>query len=97
MIDKINKEGGLQPIYDQAIQDLEEANSGIKDDIKELQESAGEDFREIGRAIDETTRESLELKTQDDQLIATYQRLIKESQKLYNETLKIWQAFMSNT
>lgn len=73
MADVFAGEGGFVPVCQKSMEDLDTVTKNYQTDLKELQESAGQDFGSIRNGIDETITKTQELITNNDDLIRKYQ------------------------
>lgn len=73
MADVFAGEGGFVPVCQESMENLDTVTKDYQTDLKELQESAGQDFGSIKDGIDETINKTQELITNNDDLIRKYQ------------------------
>ena len=96
MIDKISAEGGLNFIYDQAMTEMNEATAQLRQSIDLLEETAGQDFDRIDEYIEQAQNQTDELKDKNQDLITTYDDLMRSTQQLCAQALRLWDAFLKN-
>ena len=73
MMDAIAAEGGLVPVCQDAMSDLNKATADYKAQLAQVQQQAGISFEQLGQGIDDTAEKTQELITENEGLISTYE------------------------
>lgn len=85
MSDTFAGEGGFIPTCKDAMEQLDAVTKIYEQDLNQVQQTAGQDFGDVQRGIDDTKRKTEELIQDNGILIQTYQNQLNAIQSIINE------------